>query len=79
MFFNIKGLTNEYDGSAYFLKNGKVEEVLCFEGFEIIEFDGIGKLEAVVTSGGLSTMPWTFENKLETLENTGQNRIKKHR
>ncbi len=69
LFFNIKGLTNEYDGSAYFLKEGKVKEILCFEEFEVIEFDDIGKLEAVVTSGGLSTMPWTYENKLRTLEN----------
>ena len=69
LFFNIKGLTNEYDGSASFLKDGKVVEVECFEGFEIIDFDEVGKLEAVVTSGGLSTMPWTYENKLRTLEN----------
>ena len=69
LFFNIKGLTNEYDGSASFLKDGKIAEVECFEGFEIIDFDVLGKLEAVVTSGGLSTMPWTYENKLRTLEN----------
>ena len=69
LFFNIKGLTNEYDGNAFFLKDGKVVEVECFEGFEIIDFDEIGKLEAVVTSGGLSTMPWTYEGKLRTLEN----------
>ena len=69
LFFNIKGLTNEYDGNAFFLKNGKVKEVSCFEGFEELEFDNIGKLEAVVTSGGLSTMPWTYENILNTLEN----------
>ena len=69
LFFNIKGLTNEYDGNAYFLKNGEVVEVECFDGFEILDFDNIGKLEAVVTSGGLSTMPWTFEGKLRTLEN----------
>jgi len=69
LFFNIKGLTNEYDGNAYFLKDGIVTEVSCFEGYEELEFDNIGKLEAVVTSGGLSTMPWTFENILNTLEN----------
>jgi len=69
LFFNIKGLTNEYDGSAYFLKDSKVKEVLCFEDFEVLDFDNIGKLEAVVTSGGLSTMPWTYEGKLRTLEN----------
>jgi len=69
LFFNINGLTNEYDGEAYFLKDGKIDKVPCFEGFEEIEFDSIGILEAVVTSGGLSTMPWTYEGKLSTLEN----------
>ncbi len=70
LFFNIAGLTNEYDASAYFLKNGKINKVPCFEGYEIIDFgEKLGELEASVTSGGLSTMPWTFENKLDILEN----------
>jgi lysine 6-dehydrogenase len=66
--FNIGGLTNEYYGNAHFIRDGKVTEVPCFEGYEQLEFP-IGKLEAFVTSGGLSTMPWTFEDKLERLEN----------
>ena len=69
LFFNIAGLTNEYDGNAYFLRDGKVTEVPCFEDIEILEFDSIGNLEAAVTSGGLSTMPWTHENKIKLLEN----------
>ena len=69
LFFNIEGLTNEYDGNAYFLRGGKVTEVPCFEDIEILGFDSIGNLEAAVTSGGLSTMPWTFENKIKLLEN----------
>ena len=69
LFFNIAGLTNEYDGNAYFLRHGKVTEVPCFEDIEILGFDSIGNLEAAVTSGGLSTMPWTFENKIKLLEN----------
>ena len=69
LFFNIAGLTNEYDGNAYFLRGGKVTEVPCFEDIEILEFDSIGNLEAAVTSGGLSTMPWTYENKIKLLEN----------
>ncbi len=68
--FNIGGLTNEYYGNAYFLRDGRVVEIPCFEGYEIVEFPPpLGKLEAFVTSGGLSTMPWTFEGKLERLEN----------
>ena len=69
LFFNIQGLTNEYDEHAFFIRNGKIVEVPCFEDIELLDFDNIGELEAAVTSGGLSTMPWTFEKKLNTLEN----------
>ncbi len=70
LFFNINGLTNEYYGNAYFLENGKLTEVPCFERYELLDFPKpLGQLEAAVTSGGLSTMPWTFEGKLLTLEN----------
>lgn len=70
MTFNIGGLTNEYDGHAYFLRGGRVTEVACFEGLETLEFEPpIGTLEAFVTSGGLSTSPWTFQGRLERLEN----------
>ncbi|NQU68416.1 MAG: saccharopine dehydrogenase NADP-binding domain-containing protein [Candidatus Marinimicrobia bacterium] len=70
LFFNINGLTNEYDGSAFFLDQGKITQVPCFERIETLEFpEPIGILEAAVTSGGLSTMPWTFEGKILTLEN----------
>jgi lysine 6-dehydrogenase len=67
--FNIAGLTNEYDGCATFLRDGRLTEVPCFEDLEEIEFPGLGKLEAFVTSGGLSTAPWTFKGKLRRLEN----------
>lgn len=67
--FNIAGLTNEYDGCATFLRDGKLTQVPCFEDVEEVEFPGLGKLEAFVTSGGLSTAPWTFSGKLRRLEN----------
>ncbi len=67
--FNIGGLTNEYYGHAYFLRKGKVVEVPCFTGYEKMDFSPVGQLEAFVTSGGLSTMPWTFQGILTTLEN----------
>jgi lysine 6-dehydrogenase len=68
--FNIGGLTNEYFGNAIFLRDGKITEVPCFEGYEELDFPlPLNRLEAFVTSGGLSTMPWTFEGKLNRLEN----------
>jgi lysine 6-dehydrogenase len=68
--FNLGGLTNEYDGDAFFVRDGKVTAVPCFSGYEMVEFaEPIGRLEAFVTSGGLSTSPWTFEGRLKRLEN----------
>ena len=70
--FNIAGLTNEYDGNGIFLRNGEITEVPCFDpaGYELLEFpEPFGELEAFVTAGGTSTMPWTFAGKLKTLEN----------
>ena len=68
--FHINGLTNEYYGSALFLRDGKVTEVPCLTGYEILEFpEPLGKLEAAVTSGGLSTLPIELEGKVQSLEN----------
>lgn len=68
--FNINGLTNEYFGDAWFIRNSKPTEVECLTEIEIVEFDSpLGTLEAAVTSGGLSTSPWTLQNQLQSLEN----------
>ncbi len=68
--FAMSGLTNEYDGSAYFLRNGAITEVPCFADLETLDFAApIGRLEAFVTSGGLSTAPWSWAGRLEVLEN----------
>jgi lysine 6-dehydrogenase len=68
--FHIGGLTNEYDGCATFLRDGKLTPVPCFADVEQVDFpEPVGRLEAFVTSGGLSTSPWTFEGRLQRLEN----------
>ncbi|MCD6401997.1 MAG: saccharopine dehydrogenase NADP-binding domain-containing protein [Anaerolineales bacterium] len=67
--FHINGLTNEMDGDAYFIRNGKVTPVATLTEPEFIDFPPLGKLEADITSGGLSTSPWTFESKLEIYQN----------
>lgn len=67
--FHINGLTNEYDGMALTLRDGKVTPVETLSELEIVEFEGIGKLEAFVTSGGSSTVPYSFAGKLQVYEN----------
>ena len=68
MLFNIEGLTNEYTGTATFLREGKLVEVPALAEAETVLVPPLGTLEARVTTGGLSTMPWTFAGKLRTLE-----------
>jgi lysine 6-dehydrogenase len=66
----MSGLTNEYDGSASFLRNGAIVDVPCFADLEVLDFaPPMGRLEAFVTSGGLSTAPWTWHGVLDRLEN----------
>jgi lysine 6-dehydrogenase len=67
--FNIEGLTNEYTGHAHALRDGKLVTVPCLSEIESLSFpQPIGTLEAAVTSGGLSTAPFTFEGTLDVLE-----------
>jgi lysine 6-dehydrogenase len=68
--FNIAGLTNEYAEPPVFLRNGKPTLVPTMDELEELTFpEPVGKLEAFTTGGGVSTMPWTFEGKLKTLQN----------
>ncbi|TDJ51372.1 MAG: hypothetical protein E2O44_02255 [Nitrospina sp.] len=68
--FHINGLTNEYCGDAWFIRDGKPTPVPCLTELETLNFaEPLGPLEAAVTSGGLSTAPWTFAGQLQRLEN----------
>ena len=67
--FNVEGLTNEYSGDATFLRGGKIARVPLFSELELVDVPPLGQLEAVVTPGGLSTAPWSFQGKLTTLQN----------
>jgi lysine 6-dehydrogenase len=68
--FNIAGLTNEYAESPVFLRDGRPTLVPTMDELEELDFPPpVGRLEAFTTGGGVSTMPWTFEGKLKTLQN----------
>jgi lysine 6-dehydrogenase len=68
--FHVAGLTNEYAEPGIFLRDGKITLVEPMTELEGVDFpDTLGHLEAFVAGGGTSTMPWTFEGKLRTLQN----------
>lgn len=66
--FSVAGLTNEYFGRAQVLRGGAVREVETFTGLEQLELPGVGACEAFITSGGLSTTPWTYEGRIDSLD-----------
>jgi len=67
--FNINGLTNEYYGEVAVLRDGKLTMIGAFEELEALVFEGVGELEAFITTGGTSTAPYTYEGKLRTYQN----------
>lgn len=67
--FHINGLTNEMDGEAIFIRDGQIVRVPTLSEPEWLDFPGLGRLEAEVTSGGTSTAAWTFQGKLQRFEN----------
>lgn len=66
--FHINGLTNEYDGQAVYLRSGKVTQIETLTEMETLDFGELGPLEAFVTSGGTSTVPYTLEGRLDVYE-----------
>jgi len=67
--FSIHGLINEYIEPALILRDGYLEKVPSMSGLEEITFpDPFNKLEAFYTSGGTSTLPYTFEKDVPNLD-----------
>ncbi len=67
--FSIHGLLNEYSGDAVGLENGEIARRPALEGREEIRFpEPIGRCEAAYTSGGTSTLPWTYRGRVRELD-----------
>jgi lysine 6-dehydrogenase len=66
--FSVEGLTNEYFGGITLLRDGERIHVPCFTELEMIDVPPIGRLEAFIVAGGVSTAPWTFQSKLKTYQ-----------
>lgn len=66
--FSIEGLTNEYFGGMTILRDGELFHAPCFTEFELVDVPPLGKLEAFLIAGGVSTAPWTFRGKLQTYQ-----------
>jgi lysine 6-dehydrogenase len=67
--FSPNGLINEYVEDAIVLDNGKIITKKSMTEIEEVRFpEPFGKLEAFMTSGGCSTLPFTFKDKIGYLD-----------
>lgn len=67
--FSPHGLINEYIEPSIILKKGQRKSVESMTGLETLYFPPpFGELEAFYTSGGTSTLPLTFEGKIQLLD-----------
>ena len=67
--FSVHGLINEYIEPSVIVDDGHVKTVDSMTGLETLEFPSpFGTLEAFYTSGGTSTMPQTFKDKVINLD-----------
>jgi len=63
------GLINEYIEDAIVLDHGKITEKKSMTEIETITFpEPFGDMEAFLTSGGCSTLPYTYKNKIGYLD-----------
>lgn len=67
--FSFEGLINEYTGTEAVLRDWNRTELPALTGGERISFpDPVGECEAAFTSGGSSTLPWTFAGRIRNLD-----------
>jgi lysine 6-dehydrogenase len=67
--FSPNGLINEYIEDAIVLDNRKIVFKKSMTEIEKMQFPKpFGKMEAFLTSGGCSTLPYTFKNKIGFLD-----------
>jgi lysine 6-dehydrogenase len=67
--YSLEGALDYYTSPGWVLRDGKRTQVEALSEIEHVVFpDPVGKLEAFHTGGGISTMPFTWEGKIKTME-----------
>lgn len=67
--YSLEGALDYYSTPSWILRQGKALQVDALSELETQEFPApVGTLEAFHTGGGISTLPFAFEGKIETME-----------
>ncbi len=67
--YSLEGVLDYYTTPSWVLRDGKPVQVDALSEVEDVAFpEPLGALEAFHTGGGVSTMPWAFKDRLQTME-----------
>ncbi|HEX6133637.1 MAG TPA: saccharopine dehydrogenase C-terminal domain-containing protein [Longimicrobiales bacterium] len=67
--YSLHGVLDYYTTQSWVLRDGEPMQVEALSELEPVEFpEPVGTLEAFHTAGGLSTMPWTYRDRLRNME-----------
>ena len=67
--YSLEGALDYYTTPSWVLRGGRPERVDALSDLEAVEFPPpVGTLEAFHTGGGISTMPWAYKGKIQTME-----------
>jgi lysine 6-dehydrogenase len=67
--YSLHGVLDYYTTGSWVLRDGEPRQVEALSEVEVIEFPPpVGTLEAFHTAGGLSTMAWSYQGKLRSME-----------
>jgi lysine 6-dehydrogenase len=67
--YSLEGALDYYTTPSWVLRGGKPTQVDALSEVELVEFpEPAGMLEAFHTGGGISTMPFAYEGKIDVME-----------
>jgi lysine 6-dehydrogenase len=67
--YSLEGALDYYTTPSWVLRDGRPTRVEALTELESVTFPApVGELEAFHTGGGISTLPWTYEGKVRTME-----------
>ena len=67
--YSLEGCLDYYTGRSWVLRDGKRTQVDALSELEPVEFPApVGTLEAFHTGGGISTLPFAYEGKVDVME-----------
>src|SRR5690606_4574117 len=67
--YSLEGVLDYYTTVSWILRDGELRQVDALSEVEPVEFPTpVGTLEAFHTAGGLSTLPWTYQGRVRSME-----------